>query len=85
MINEEMGRDSSSKKAEDAVLARVFQALRISVNQEFEALDDLLEALPHALSPGGRVVILTFHSGEDRYSRWKITTNLPTSYFCLNT
>lgn len=46
--------------------ARVFQALRIDINQEFEALDSLLENLPKALNRGGKVAILTFHSGEDR-------------------
>jgi 16S rRNA (cytosine1402-N4)-methyltransferase len=45
---------------------RTFQALRIAVNDEFGALDALLRALPHCLAPGGRVAILTFHSGEDR-------------------
>ena len=45
---------------------RTFQALRILVNDEFAALDDLLAALPACLRPGGRVVVLTFHSGEDR-------------------
>jgi len=45
---------------------RVFQALRIEVNEEFGALDALLRALPLCLKPGGRAAILTFHSGEDR-------------------
>ena len=45
---------------------RVFQALRIEVNDEFGSLDALLRDLPQALRPGGRVAILTFHSGEDR-------------------
>ena len=45
---------------------RTFQALRIAVNAEFSALDALLRSLPHCLVPGGRVVMLTFHSGEDR-------------------
>lgn len=45
---------------------RCFQALRIDVNDEFEALDALLEKLPDALASGGRVAILSFHSGEDR-------------------
>lgn len=45
---------------------RTFQALRIDVNSEFEVLEAFLEALPRALAPGGRVAILTFHSGEDR-------------------
>ena len=45
---------------------RSFQALRIDVNSEFEVLEAFLEALPDALADGGRVAILTFHSGEDR-------------------
>ncbi len=45
---------------------RVFQALRIAVNDEFAALDGLLRALPWCLRSGGRAAILTFHSGEDR-------------------
>mgnify|MGYP001000663311 CR=1 FL=1 len=45
---------------------RTFQALRIDVNGEFEALDAFLEQIPQALASGGRVAILTFHSGEDR-------------------
>ena len=45
---------------------RVFQALRIDVNHEFEVLYEFMEKLPGALKPGGRVVILTFHSGEDK-------------------
>ena len=45
---------------------RVFQALRIDVNNEFEVLYEFLEKLPEALKPGGRVAILTFHSGEDK-------------------
>lgn len=45
---------------------RVFQALRIDVNQEYEVLYAFLEKLPGVLKPGGRAAILTFHSGEDR-------------------
>ena len=45
---------------------RVFQALRIDVNSEFEVLDQFLNSLPETLADGGRVAILTFHSGEDR-------------------
>lgn len=45
---------------------RVFQAIRIEVNEEFAALDAFLRALPACLRPGGRAAILTFHSGEDR-------------------
>ncbi len=46
--------------------ARVFQALRIDVNNEFEVLYEFVSKLPDALNPGGRVAILTFHSGEDK-------------------
>jgi 16S rRNA (cytosine1402-N4)-methyltransferase len=45
---------------------RTFQALRVAVNDELPALDALLRSLPQCLAPGGRAVVLTFHSGEDR-------------------
>lgn len=45
---------------------RCFQALRIEVNNEFSVLDKFLDKLPDALAPGGKVAILSFHSGEDR-------------------
>jgi 16S rRNA (cytosine1402-N4)-methyltransferase len=50
----------------DLSVRRVFQALRIEVNDEFGALDALLRQLPGCLRPGGRVAVITFHSGEDR-------------------
>ena len=62
-------RSDLSRHSEDAgelTVRRVFQALRIEVNDEFSALDALLRLLPSCLNPGGRVAILTFHSGEDR-------------------
>ena len=49
-----------------ATVARVFQAIRIAVNEEFNALESFLTQLPTCLRPGGRVAILSFHSGEDR-------------------
>ena len=55
-------REEEQKKA----CQRCFQALRIDVNSEFEALYAFLEKLPGILNSGGRVAILTFHSGEDR-------------------
>jgi len=57
---------SLKKDEADLTVRRVFQALRIAVNDEFSALDSLLRVLPGCLRPGGRVAILTFHSGEDR-------------------
>jgi 16S rRNA (cytosine1402-N4)-methyltransferase len=50
----------------ESSLPRVFQALRIQINDEFGALESILRALPACLNPKGRVAILTFHSGEDR-------------------
>ncbi|MBY0385821.1 16S rRNA (cytosine(1402)-N(4))-methyltransferase RsmH [bacterium] len=50
----------------DAPVRRVFQALRIYVNQEFSVLEKFLLDLPNFIKTGGRIAILTFHSGEDR-------------------
>jgi 16S rRNA (cytosine1402-N4)-methyltransferase len=58
----EKTRDDEVKKS----CQRSFQALRIDVNNEFGVLYEFLEKLPAALAAGGRVAILSFHSGEDR-------------------
>lgn len=58
--------EKERKEAVKKSCARVFQALRIDVNSEFEVLYAFLDKLPRVLAPGGRVAILTFHSGEDR-------------------
>ena len=55
------GREREKKE-----LAKVFQALRIEVNQEMEALKEMLMAATEALKPGGRLVVITYHSLEDR-------------------
>jgi len=55
------GREREKKE-----LAKVFQALRIEVNQEMEALREMLESAIRMLKPGGRLVIITYHSLEDR-------------------
>jgi len=62
------GNDKNPDKIDEIKKScqRCFQALRIDVNDEFEVLDAFLEKLPAALAPGGRVAILSFHSGEDR-------------------
>jgi 16S rRNA C1402 N4-methylase RsmH len=60
------GDSPKVKKELDSTVARVMQALRIAVNQEFESLEQLLDDLPYILAPGGRAVLLSFHSGEDR-------------------
>lgn len=57
---------ATPERVQEETIRRVFQAVRIAVNDEFGALDALLRSLPGCLAPGGRVAILTFHSGEDR-------------------
>ena len=54
------------KLAEHKALAKVYQALRIEVNQEMRALEKFLEAMPRVIAPGGRLVVITYHSLEDR-------------------
>ncbi len=54
------------KEREKKELAKVFQALRIEVNQEMEALKEMLAAATQVLRPGGRLAIITYHSLEDR-------------------
>src|SRR5438067_2929 len=64
---------------------RVFQALRIAVNDELSALEGLLSVLPRCLKPGGRAAIISFHSLEDRRvkqafrdrSQWEVLTRKP--------
>lgn len=56
----------SGKSTIKMSVRRTFQALRIAVNDEFGALERLLHEAPACLAPGGRIAVLTFHSGEDR-------------------
>lgn len=59
-------QNAESKELLKKTCQRCFQALRIEVNDEFGVLDKFLEKLPDSLEKGGRVAILSFHSGEDR-------------------
>lgn len=63
------GREREKKE-----LAKVFQALRIEVNQEMEALKEMLTAAAELIRPGGRLVVLTYHSLEDRMVKNLIKT-----------
>ena len=58
--------EKERKEAVKKSCQRTFQALRIDINNEFEVLYQLMDKLPGVLAPGGKVAILTFHSGEDR-------------------
>jgi 16S rRNA (cytosine1402-N4)-methyltransferase len=58
--------ENTSKEEIKKTCQRCFQALRIEVNNEFGVLDKFLEKLPSVLAKGGKVAILSFHSGEDR-------------------
>lgn len=58
--------DCAPRAIENKYLAQVFQALRIEVNEEMEALKEFLEATLDMLKPGGRLAIITYHSLEDR-------------------
>lgn len=64
VIKRTLGRIDESEVSSS--IQRVFQAIRIAINEELSVLDSLLRQIPDCLKPGGRAAILTFHSGEDR-------------------
>ena len=68
IIRKTLGSSRTSLSQDDikTSIQRVFQALRIAVNDEFGVLKQFLNLLPECMKPGGRIAILTFHSGEDR-------------------
>ena len=57
------------------VATKVFQALRIAVNEELDNLTTILDRLTDIVKPGGRVCIITFHSLEDRLVKWRFREN----------
>ena len=65
-VREAVGGHTRDDEDPELCVRRTFQALRIEVNDEFGALDAFLRQLPGCLRPSGRVVIIAFHSGEDR-------------------
>ncbi len=73
----------SARPAEERELSvrRVFQALRIAVNDEWAALDTLLRNLSQCVGPAGRIAVLTFHSGEDRRVKKAFEAGLREGYF----
>jgi 16S rRNA (cytosine1402-N4)-methyltransferase len=64
-------------------IRRVFQALRIVVNDELTALEQLLRQLPDCVNPGGRVAFLTFHSGEDRRVKQALAAGARSGIYAL--
>jgi len=62
----EIANTCAERGKENKYLAQLFQALRIEVNQEIEALREFLKQATHALKPGGRMVVIAYHSLEDK-------------------
>lgn len=66
LVSAAVGQDPDSRRSRIHPATKTFMALRISVNRELESLQKMLEQAPGCLLPGGRIAVISFHSGEDR-------------------
>jgi len=69
--------NAAPRGQEMKTLSRVFQALRIAVNDELDALDRILDAAPDLIAPGGRLAIISYHSLEDRRAKRMMRSGNP--------
>lgn len=83
LVRERLKRIRPTQSEDDIKksIQRTFMALRIAVNQEFRMLELFLEAIAFCMKPGARVVILTFHSGEDRRVKEAFGTGLHYNHY----
>ncbi len=66
LVASALGQDPNARRGRIHPATRTFMALRMAVNHELDALRRFLEQVPSVLQPGGRVAVISFHSGEDR-------------------
>lgn len=79
-----IARVFAQKNKENSFLAQVFQAIRIEVNQELEVLEQFLNQAYECLQPGGRLVVISYHSLEDRMVKNFFKSALPSDSFSEN-
>jgi 16S rRNA (cytosine1402-N4)-methyltransferase len=81
IIRDTFGEHRRKSDEADLTIRRVFQALRIAVNDEFSALDTFLRNVRYCLKPAGRIAVLTFHSGEDRRVKKSFEAGLADGFY----